>query len=184
MFYICPNAILMGLLDILLGIPIAWGLWKGFKNGLFMEIASIIALIAGIYGAIHFSYITGDYLSQQMDWNERNMSIAAFIITFVLIIIVVHLAGKLLTKVANFAMLGLVNKIAGAIFGGLKVAILLGAVLIFFDRMDTKFHLLDQRTKENSVLYQPIKEIGSLVFDKVLATNKENQDSSTNSISI
>ena len=70
-----------------------------------MEIASIVALVAGIFGAIHFSYITGNYLSNHLDWNERNMSIIAFIITLILIIIVVNLAGKLLTKVANFAML-------------------------------------------------------------------------------
>ncbi len=158
----------MGLLDILLGLPLVWGLWKGFKNGLFMEIASIVALVAGIYGAIHFSYITGDYLSGQTNWDERNLSIAAFIITFILILIVVHLAGKLLTKLANIAMLGLLNKIAGAIFGVLKVAILLGAVFIFFDRMDRSLNLLDENMKEESILYQPIKDIGALIFDSVL----------------
>ena len=161
----------MGLLDILLGLPLVWGLWKGLKNGLFMEIASIVALIAGIYGAIHFSYITGDYLSERMDWDERNLSITAFILTFVLIIIVVHLAGKLLTKIANIAMLGLLNKIAGAIFGVLKVAILLGAVFIFFNRMDRSLNLLDEKIKEESILYQPNMDIGALVFDSVLKNN-------------
>lgn len=160
----------MGLLDILLGIPLIWGLWKGLKNGLFMEIASIVALIAGIYGAIHFSYITGNYLSEHLEWDEHNMSIIAFVITLVLIIIIVHLAGKLLTKVANFALLGLLNKIAGGIFGVLKVAILLGAAFIFFDRMDSTFNLLDDETKEQSVLYQPIKDIGALIFENVLKT--------------
>jgi membrane protein required for colicin V production len=98
------------------------------------------------------------------------MSIIAFVITLVLIIIIVHLAGKLLTKVANFALLGLLNKIAGGIFGVLKVAILLGAAFIFFDRMDSTFNLLDDETKEQSVLYQPIKDIGALIFENVLKT--------------
>ena len=168
----------MGLLDILLGIPLIWGLWKGLNNGLFMEIASIAALIAGIYGAIHFSYITGNYLSEHLEWDERNMSIIAFVITFVLIIIIVHLAGKLLTKVANFAMLGLLNKVAGGIFGILKVAIILGAAFIFFDRIDNTFNLLDDDTKEQSILYQPIKDIGGLIFGNILKTEvlKESSD--------
>lgn len=174
----------MGLLDILLGIPLVWGLYKGLKNGLFMEIASIVALIAGIYGAIHFSYVTGDYLSEHLEWNERNMSIVAFIITFILIIIVVHLAGKLLTKVANFAMLGLLNKIAGALFGTLKVAILLGAAFIFFDRMDSTFNLLDENTKNESILYQPIKDIGEFIFDNVLKNDVFTKESSKDSLSI
>jgi membrane protein required for colicin V production len=174
----------MGLLDILLGIPMVWGLWKGFKNGLFMEMASIVALVAGIYGAIHFSYITGHYLSEQLDWDERNMSIAAFIITFILIIILVHLAGTLLTKIANIAMLGLLNKIAGAIFGTLKIAILLGALLIFFDRMDSAFDLLDEQTKEESLLYQPIKDIGALIFHTVLESDTLNRESNSGPITI
>lgn len=174
----------MGLLDILLGIPLVWGLWKGLKNGLFMEIASILALVAGIYGAIHFSYITGDYLSERMDWDERNMSISAFIITFILIIIAVNLLGKLLTKLVDFAMLGFLNKIAGAIFGVLKVAILLGALLIFFDRMDTQFQLLDDRTKEESRLYSPLKDIGALLFDKVLNAEVLEKDPSKETITI
>ncbi|TVZ15910.1 CvpA family protein [Maribacter sp. MAR_2009_72] len=169
----------MGLLDILLLLPLVWGLYKGFKNGLFMELASIVALVAGIFGAIHFSYITGNYLSTHLEWNERNMSILAFIITFILIIILVNLAGKLLTKVANLAMLGLLNKIAGAIFGSLKIAIILGAAFIFFDRVDNTLNLLDEQTKKNSILYQPIKEIGALLFDQVL-NNNEHPKESTN----
>lgn len=174
----------MGLLDILLGIPLIWGLWKGLKNGLFMEIASIVALIAGIYGAIHFSYITGNYLSEHLEWDERNMSIIAFVITFVLIISIVQLAGNLLTKVANFAMLGLLNKVAGGIFGILKVAILLGAAFIFFDRMDSTFNLLDDETKKQSILYQPIKDIGALIFENVLKTEVLPKESSDDLISI
>ncbi|MGO4919431.1 CvpA family protein [Maribacter spongiicola] len=174
----------MGLLDILLGLPLIWGLWKGYKNGLFMEIASIVALVAGIFGAIHFSYITGNYLSEHLNWDERNMSIIAFIITLVLIIIVVNLAGKLLTKVANFAMLGLLNKIAGGIFGMLKVAILLGAAFIFFDRMDNTFNLIQEETKKKSILYQPIKDIGALIFDNVLQNEVLQKESSEEPITI
>tara|TARA_R110000737_G_scaffold243062_1_gene254219 strand:+ start:2889 stop:3413 length:525 start_codon:yes stop_codon:yes gene_type:complete len=174
----------MGLLDILLGLPLIWGLWKGYKNGLFMEIASIVALVAGIFGAIHFSYITGNYLSEHLDWDERNMSIIAFIITLILIIIIVNLAGKILTKVANFAMLGSLNKIAGGIFGVLKVAILLGAAFIFFDRMDNTFSLIKEETKQESVLYQPIKDIGALIFDTVLKSEVLPKESTEEPVTI
>tara|TARA_R110002051_G_scaffold95735_3_gene165763 strand:- start:9563 stop:10054 length:492 start_codon:yes stop_codon:yes gene_type:complete len=158
----------MNFLDIILGLLLAWGLYKGFKNGLFLELASLIALVIGIYGAIHFSYITGDYLSKNMEWDEQYMKIASFIITFIIIVIIVHLLGKLLTKIADFAMLGIVNKIAGGIFGALKVAVILGALLIFFDGMDTRFNFINQETKEESKLYNPIKEIGAFVFDAVI----------------
>jgi membrane protein required for colicin V production len=165
----------MGILDIVLGLLLLYGLYTGFKNGLLVEIASIIALIAGLYGAIHFSYIAGDYLSQNMEWNERYMNITAFIITFAIIVLVVHLAAKFLTKIADFAMLGLLNKLAGAIFGTLKVAVIIGALLVFFERANSSVNLVHSETLEESILYEPIKEIGALVFSKVLkGTDEDN----------
>ncbi len=163
----------MGILDIVLGLLLIYGLYKGLKNGLFVEIASIIALVAGLFGAIHFSYIAGDYLSKNMEWNERYINIVSFIITFIVIVIVVNLAGKFLTKIADFAMLGLLNKLAGAIFGALKVAVILGALLVFFERANSSVNLVKSETLEESVLYEPIKEIGALVFSKVLKEKKD-----------
>ena len=158
----------MSFFDIVIGILLVWGLYKGLKNGLFVEVASLVALIAGIYGAIHFSYITGEYLAERFDWSEQYLKIAAFLITFFAIIIVVNLAGKFLTKIADFAMLGLLNKIAGGIFGMLKVAVILGALLIFFERLTSSFDIINEETKQESVFYEPIKEIGALVFSLVL----------------
>ena len=162
----------MGFLDIVLGLLLIFGLYRGLKNGLFVEIASIIALIAGLFGAIHFSYITGNYLAQNMNWDENYINLIAFIVTFIIIVLAVHLAGKFLTKIADFAMLGLLNKIAGGIFGILKVAVILGALLIFFDRVNSSIGIVKNETVQKSVLYQPIKEIGAFVFSKVIKNDR------------
>ncbi|QWX83415.1 CvpA family protein [Cellulophaga sp. HaHaR_3_176] len=164
----------MNFLDIVLGLLLIWGLYKGLKNGLFVELASLVALIAGIYGTIHFSYIAGDYLSQNFDWDEKYMNIASFVITFIVIVLAIHYSARLLTKVADFAMLGVLNKIAGGVFGTLKVAVIIGAVLVFFDRLDNATNLVNEETKKESRLYEPVKEIGAFVFNAVLHTkNKE-----------
>ena len=158
----------MSFLDIILGLLLVWGLVKGLKNGLLIELASIVALIAGIYGAIHFSYYAGDYLSQNMDWEERYINLTAFVITFLVIIVLVNLLAKLLTKIASFALLGWLNRLAGGIFGVVKVAVILGALLIFFERVNTSAGLVENETMQGSVLYGPIKDIGAFVFSLVL----------------
>lgn len=161
----------MNFLDIVLCLLLLWGLWKGLSNGLLLEIAAILALIAGIYGAIHFSYIAGDYLSQRMDWDEKFINIASLIITFIIIVLVVHVLGKILTKILDIAMLGILNKLAGALFGILKVAVILGALLVFIERLNSNFELPSQEMKTNSVLYVPLIEIGTFLFDNVLQSN-------------
>ena len=155
-------------MDIILAVLLAYGLFRGLKNGFFVEIASVIALIAGIYGAIHFSYLTSDYLNQRLDWDASYIKITAFIITFIAIVVAVHLLGKVLTRIADFAMLGLLNRIAGGIFGLVKVAVILGALLIFLERASLPLHWIDPEAFEESIFYGPLKETGAFVFSKVL----------------
>ena len=163
----------MNFLDIILGLLLLWGLYKGLKNGLFVELAGLVALIAGIYGAIHFSYIAGEYLSERMNWEERYIKIAAFLITFSAIVLLVHFSGKLLTKIADFAMLGLLNKIAGGIFGVVKVAVILGALLIFFEKATASLRPDDSKIINESVLYSPLRDIGALVFSLVINSDDD-----------
>ena len=163
----------MNFVDIVLAILLLWGLYKGLVNGLFVELASLVALIAGSFGDIHFSYIAGDYLSQNMQWEDRYIKITAFVITFIAIVLAVHFAGKLLTKIADFAMLGLLNKIAGALFGALKVAVILGAFLLFFEKINASFQIVNEQTKKESMLYAPVRDIGAFIFSAVFKSKEE-----------
>lgn len=165
----------MNFFDIVLGSLILIGLIRGFMKGFFIEIASLVALIAGIYGAIHFSYIIGNYLHQKMSWQEHYINLAAFAITFILVIVIVSLLGKSLTKIANFAMLGIVNKLAGAVFGGLKIAVILGVILVFFNKTNNTFSFLKKETLKESILFEPVKNIGIFVFNKVLKETSKNE---------
>ena len=107
----------MNFIDIILGGLILFGFVRGLMKGLFVEIASLVALIAGIYGAIHFSYFAGDFLSEQFTtWEEKYINLTAFAITFVVILVAITMVGKLLTKIADFAALGILNKILGDLF--------------------------------------------------------------------
>src|SRR5690606_13875579 len=156
------------ILDIVIGILLIWGLYKGLINGLFVELASLAALIAGIYGAIHFSYYIGERLSDSLDWDPRYISITAFVITFFIIILLVNFAGRFLTKMANFAMLGFLNKLAGGIFGCLKAAVVMGALLIFVEKVSTPLGVDREGTAAGSILYHPVRDLGALVFSYVL----------------
>lgn len=151
-----------------MGLLLVYGLYKGLKNGLFVEIASLAAIIIGLYGSIQFSYLTGNYLSQNMDWDENFIKLVAFIITFVAIVILVNMAGKILTKIADFAMLGILNKLAGGLFGVLKTAVILGTLLYFFESAGSSFNLIENNTVAESILYKPVRDIGALVFGNVI----------------
>ena len=114
----------MNFIDIILGIFLLLGLVRGFMKGFFIELASLVALIAGIFGAIHFSYYASSFIAEHVDWEENYINLAAFAVTFIIIIVIISLAGKLLTKLANIIALGILNKLLGGAFGVIKMAFL------------------------------------------------------------
>ena len=170
----------MDVLDIVILALLVFGLINGFKKGFFVEVASLIALIAGVYGAIHFSNYAADFLMDKVDWNEKTVNITAFAITFIVIIIVITLAGKALTKLADFAALGILNKFLGGIFGVLKIAIILSVVLIIFDSMNKTLPFTDKEDLKDSMLYEPIKSLVPSIFPLILEKKFEIIDTSEN----
>jgi len=142
-------------------------------KGLFVEVASLVALVAGIYGAIHFSNFAAEFLQTKTDWNEKTINITAFAITFVVIILAISLAGKALTKLADFAALGIINKLAGGVFGALKIAFILSVILMVFDKMNNTITFIDEENMEESILYSPVKSLIPMVFPDFLSDKED-----------
>ena len=158
----------MGIIDIVLGALILFGLVRGFMKGLFVEVASLVALVAGVYGAIHFSNFAAEFFQTKTEWNEKTINIAAFAFTFVIIVLAIALAGKALTKLADFAALGIINKLLGALFGTLKIALVLSVVLNIFDKMNSSITFVNEEHTDNTILYKPLKSLVPMIFPNIL----------------
>lgn len=96
----------MSSFDIGLLVIGAFGFYKGFKNGILIELTTLLALILGFYGAQHLSSYTARILNEQFHWNPENLYLVAMGLTFVCIVVGVYLLGKALTKVASMILLG------------------------------------------------------------------------------
>ena len=169
----------MNVLDIILGALLLFGLVRGFMKGLFVEVASLVALIAGVYGAIHFSNFAAEFLQSRTDWNEKTINLAAFAITFVVIIIAISLAGKALTKLADFAALGILNKLLGGVFGTLKIGLILSVLLIVFSKMNSVIPFVGEEDIEESVLYKPVKSLAPMIFPNIIKSDEDSGEENT-----
>ncbi len=158
----------MNYLDIIMGSLILFGAVKGFFKGFIIEAASIVALIAGILGALLFASTIGDLLSTYFDFDTIPPTGIIFALIFIVIIISMNLLAKLLTKVIKMAALGLINRIFGSLFGGLKFAIVLSALLLLLDQFSFLFQYFDTTILEESILYDPIKNLGEILFEWLL----------------
>jgi len=158
----------MEIIDIVLGIVLLFGLVKGLMNGLLKELASLLALVLGIYGAMHFSFYAKDIIVQYIAWEARYVSLIAFAITFLAIVIGISLAGKLLTKLAESISLGFVNRILGAVFGLLKVGLILSVFVGWIEKANGLLPFISEEQKEKSILYAPVKNLSPMVFPTLM----------------
>lgn len=158
----------MSVVDIVLGSLLLFGTVRGLMKGLFVEVASLTALVVGVYGAIHFSGYASQFLDPHVSWKEETLQIVSFAITFVVIVMAIGLAGKALTKLADFAALGLLNKFLGAIFGLLKIGLILSIVLLIVDKVNTKVPFLSPKDLEKSTLYVPVKALAPSIFPEFI----------------
>ncbi|EDP72615.1 hypothetical protein FBALC1_15977 [Flavobacteriales bacterium ALC-1] len=165
----------MSIIDIVLGALLLFGLIRGAMKGLFVEVASLVALVLGVYGAIHFSGFAADLLESKVEWNEKTINIVAFAITFVLIVLAISLAGKALTKLADFAALGIINKLAGGIFGALKIGLILSVLLIVFNKLNNTLPFMEKEDLEESVLYEPVKSLAPMIFPNLIKSEAEEE---------
>nr|WP_321221519.1 CvpA family protein [uncultured Psychroserpens sp.] len=170
----------MAIIDIILGALLLFGLIRGVMKGLFVEVASLIALVAGVYGAIHFSNYAAEFLDTRLDWEEKYINLIAFAVTFVIIVLAIALAGKALTKLADFAALGILNKLLGGVFGALKIGLILSVLLIIFDNMNNTLPFAEDEDLENSILYKPVKGLAPLLFPSILNKGKEEPEDANN----
>lgn len=165
----------MSIIDIVLGALLLFGLIRGAMKGLFVEIASLIALVLGVYGAIHFSGFAAELLESKVDWNQKTINIVAFAITFVIIVLAISLAGKALTKLADFAALGIINKLAGGVFGALKIGLILSVLLIVFNKLNNTLPFMEKEDLEDSILYKPVKSLAPMIFPNLIKSEVEEE---------
>ena len=157
----------MSFLDIVLGALLAFSLYKGIVNGLFVELASFVSLIIGVYFAVKFSVITKDILSGFVHWNPNTIQVIAFILTFTIVVISVHFLAKILTGIADLAFLGWINKLGGGLFRVLKTVLLVGIVFSIFEKMNHNHFFAKKETLDNSIFYNPIQKTAAFMYPSI-----------------
>ncbi len=156
----------MNTLDIVLGLILIIAFFMGFRKGLLRALSSLIGLVAAVYAAMFFSHYVEAYLIRWFEWRDLDF-IASFLITFVLIMIAFSLLGRILTKVADFVMLGIFNKIFGGLFSMLKYAFLISVIFMFVNSTNN-YRILSPEKRDSSILYEPIASIAPSILPEIM----------------
>ena len=163
-------------IDAFVLISLAYSFYKGFTKGFIIVLASFVALILGVLGAIYFSDFAAELLKTKTEIDEQYISISAFSITFMAIIFGVHLIAKIVNQAVKMVMLGPLNKVMGGVFSMLKTIIILSVTFYIFDFVNTQMELVKKKTLNESIAYTNIRSITEEVIPLLTKSDWYNPD--------
>jgi len=149
----------MNYLDIIIAVPLLYGLIKGFSNGLVKEVTSLLALLIGVYVAINFSEYLEPKFINILDGYHEFVPVLAFGVLFLVSVLCIKALGFIVDKLTKALALGIFSRLFGGVFGFLKVVVIFSFLLFII----TDYNLVNKQTKEDSVLFEPLSDISRII---------------------
>lgn len=149
----------MNAIDIILLIPLVYGLISGFKNGLVREVAIIVGIIAGIYFARYFSDDLATLLVETLGWKISVCLPLSYALIFLAVMVALQFVAMILGKLLKFTGIGSLNHLLGGLFGVLKYALILSLILNFLLLIKPFVPVSEKPAVKESKLYEPIQKV-------------------------
>ena len=147
----------MNYLDIIIAIILFIFGWRGLRKGLIREVVALLAFGAGIYGAMRFSDFTAEHLQDFMEIKPEYLNTIAFVLTFIILVVVVNLIGYLVSKAIKSLNLGFFDKLGGFLFGALKGVLLCSTFVLVFNNLQWT-GIIKEEVRQKSFLYSYVEK--------------------------
>ncbi len=163
----------MNWLDAVLIVPLIFGAWRGFKNGLLFEIVMVVILAAAAIGGYHLVDVIVKFVGSHFHYHSKWLPFFVFVGFLVALSIVLFLLRKSLNSLVSLIGMGLLNSLAGMIFGFIKLALIMSLILYFLTPFDTDNKVIPKNIKEHSLLYKPMTETVKLMIPEYSRLTKK-----------
>ncbi|MDD2529324.1 MAG: CvpA family protein [Lentimicrobiaceae bacterium] len=160
----------MNVFDLFILIVLLIAATAGFVKGFVLSLTALAGWIIGLYISFKFASLIQFWLQSKTGYESSLMYILAFILCFGAVVVVMYLIGKSVQKIIEMAALGLFNRLAGAVFGVLKISLLLSALIYLLATVDPGEHLITPEKKAQSYFYKPV----AMLLPAVLPFMQEN----------
>lgn len=157
----------MNYIDIILVIPMLYGIIRGFYRGFVLELTGLVGWIAGAIIAIKYHHLLESFLIKQFSLTSPYDSIIAFVVTFLIVVLFVFIVGKLTTRLINYIALTSINRILGGILGLVKWGFIAGILVFIFNYVFDYFNILPKDVLDKSFLYEPVLNVIEGVVNKL-----------------
>ncbi|MBS1732999.1 MAG: CvpA family protein [Bacteroidetes bacterium] len=151
------------LIDAIFALLLVLACIKGYRKGLIVALFSVIAFIAGLAAALKLSAVVADRLSTSITASGKWLPVISFISVFLIVVLLVNLAGNMIQKSVEAIMLGWVNRLGGIIIYLLIYSIIFSVFLFYAEQL----HFIKAETIDESKSYALMQPLGPAVIDNL-----------------
>ncbi len=145
---------------IILAILLVWAAF-GLGRGAIREMIGALAILLGVFLATHAMDQAGRLLAISLPISDRMRPFAGFTVVFLVVVAFGAVVGSALERTLKTVHLGWLNRLAGAVIGLFKAAVVISLVLLLLGRLGQP----PPTIRTESALYQPIHDIAPKTYD-------------------
>lgn len=154
----------MEIIDIIILVLVGVGIIQGLMKGFLKQLAAIVGLVAGLLIARALFGVVAQHVVDALGTSVTIAQILSFILIWVIVPLICILIASVLTKALDAINLGWLNRLAGGMFGAIKMLLLAGLAIHVLEYIDPKSEIISETKKDTSMLYGTVKDFSDIFF--------------------
>jgi len=148
------------MIDIIFFIIVFLAIVRGWTKGLILGLFSMVCGLMGLAAAVKLSAVLATHMKDDLHMSSQWLPVIAFILVFVLVILVIQWSGRLLESLVKMVLLEWLNKLGGI---GLFIILYLSiySIILFYG---TQTQIICKQAVNDSHFYSLVAPLGPQVI--------------------
>jgi membrane protein required for colicin V production len=151
------------MIDFLFYLILFLAFVHGWTKGLILGLFSMVCGLIGLAAAVKLSAILATHMKSGLHMTGRWLPVFAFVIVFLIVILIIRWIGSLLDKMTKLVLLGWLNKLGGILLF-LVLYLSVYSVVLFYG---TKTQIISKQAVAGSHFYAMLAPFGPTVIRSI-----------------
>ncbi len=144
--------------DIIITLVLLGAFIRGIQKGLIMQLAGLVALLAGAIFAGKAANIVLPFLLDTVNIPANIATALSYVLAFVIIVFCIKFIGRKVHLLFKALHLSFINKILGSFLGVLSTTLVLSILLNLVVMLDTEEDIITPNIKSETYFYTKIQQ--------------------------
>ena len=133
---------------------------RGWRKGLILAVFSLVCGLIGLAAAVKLSAILALHMKSDLHVTSRWLPLIAFILIFLMVVVIISWAGRLIEKLVKWVLLEWLNKLGGILLF-LVLYLAFYSIILFYG---TEMGIISKHTVSVSRFYHLLAPFGPAVI--------------------